>query len=129
MKDDIERLEIGVSINFSSPDIEVKGDKNLIEQVLINILKNSVEALAGSDEKQIDIDCSVRDQKTVIAITDTGEGISRENMERVFLPFFTTREKGSGIGLSLSRQIIRMHGGTLDIWSEPDKGTRVEITI
>ena len=129
MKDDIERLEIGVSINLSSPDIEVKGDKNLIEQVLINILKNSVEALAGSDEKQIDIDCSVRDQKTVIAITDTGEGISRENMERVFLPFFTTREKGSGIGLSLSRQIIRMHGGSLDIWSEPDKGTRVEITI
>jgi signal transduction histidine kinase len=107
----------------------VKGDKNLIEQVLINILKNSVEALAVSDKKQIDIDCSVRDQKTVIAITDTGEGISRENMERVFLPFFTTREKGSGIGLSLSRQIIRMHGGTLDIWSEPDKGTRVEITI
>jgi len=129
MKDEIERLNIKISINLSSPDIEVRGDKNLIEQVLINILKNSVEALAGSDKKQIDIDCSARDQKTVITITDTGEGISRENIERVFLPFFTTREKGSGIGLSLSRQIIRLHGGTLDIWSEPGKGTRVEITI
>ena len=129
MKDEIERLKIEVLVNICQEGIKIRGDKNLIEQVLINLIKNSVEALEKSASKKISIECFIKDSKTFIAITDTGEGISKENMERVFLPFFTTREKGSGIGLSLSRQIIRMHGGTLDIWSEQGKGTKVEITL
>lgn len=129
MKDEIERLKIEVLVNILQEGIKIRGDKNLIEQVLINLIKNSVEALEKSASKKINIECFIKNNKTVIAITDTGEGISKENMDRVFLPFFTTREKGSGIGLSLSRQIIRMHGGTLDIWSEQGKGTKVEITL
>jgi signal transduction histidine kinase len=128
-KNEIERLHIEILVNIDHKEMTIDGDKNLIEQVLINLLKNSVEALEKSEKKKIEINCYKKDQKTIIVISDNGEGISKENMERVFLPFFTTREKGSGIGLSLSRQIIRMHGGTLDIWSEPGEGTKVEIVL
>ncbi|MCX6302242.1 MAG: HAMP domain-containing sensor histidine kinase [Bacteroidia bacterium] len=128
-KNEIERLHIEILVNIDHKRMTIDGDKNLIEQVLINLLKNSVEALEKSEKKRVEINCYKKDQKTIIVISDNGEGISKENMERVFLPFFTTREKGSGIGLSLSRQIIRMHGGTLDIWSEPGEGTKVEIVL
>jgi signal transduction histidine kinase len=129
LKDQMGRLRIEVIVNINPEGITINGDKNLLEQVLINLLKNSVEALEKSGNKRIEITCSVQNQKTRITVSDNGEGIPEENMERIFIPFYTTREKGSGIGLSLSRQIIRMHGGTLDIRSEPGQGTKVEIIL
>ena len=128
LKNDMVRLRIEVVVNVQK-GIKINGDKNLIEQVLINLLKNSVEAMEKSENRRIEIACSFHDQRTRINVSDNGEGILKENMERIFMPFYTTREKGSGIGLSLSRQIIRMHGGTLDIRSEPGHLTMVEIIL
>ncbi|MFH0843018.1 MAG: HAMP domain-containing sensor histidine kinase [Bacteroidota bacterium] len=129
LKDEMGRLHIEVIININPEGITINGDKNLLEQVLINLLKNSVEALEKSENRRIGIACSFHDQKTRITVSDNGEGIPKENMERIFIPFYTTRKNGSGIGLSLSRQIIRMHGGTLDISSESGRGTKVEIIL
>jgi signal transduction histidine kinase len=129
LKKEIEKQKVDVKVNIHTECLTIMGDKNLFEQVLINLIKNSVEALEKSETKEVNIECSPKEGKTVINISDKGEGISKENMDRIFLPFFTTRENGSGIGLSLSRQIIRMHGGTLDIWSEPGEGTKVKITL
>ncbi|HUW92326.1 MAG TPA: ATP-binding protein [Bacteroidales bacterium] len=129
LKDDIESLSIKVNIDIHQEGLAINGDKNMIEQVMINLVKNSIQAMERSEKKEINIECYIKSHKTVIVITDSGEGISKENMERVFLPFFTTRENGSGIGLSLSRQIIRIHGGTLDMWSEPGVGTKAEISL
>ena len=129
LKKEIEKQKVDVKVNIHTECMTITGDKNLIEQVLINLIKNSVEASEKSETKEVNIECSPKGGKTVITISDKGEGISKENMDRIFLPFFTTRENGSGIGLSLSRQIIRMHGGTLDIWSEQGEGTKVKITL
>ncbi|MCJ7820402.1 MAG: ATP-binding protein, partial [Bacteroidales bacterium] len=129
LKDDIESLRIKVNVNIHQEGMTIDGDKNMIEQVMINLVKNSIQAIEKSEKKEINIEGYVRQNKTVITITDSGEGITKENMERVFIPFFTTRKDGSGIGLSLSRQIIRMHGGTLDISSESGIGTKAEISL
>ena len=129
LKKEIERKQAVVNIYIHQECQTIIGDKNLFEQALINLIKNSVEASENSEAKEINIECSPKAGKTVISVSDKGEGISKENMDRIFLPFFTTRENGSGIGLSLSRQIIRMHGGTLDVWSEQGIGTTVTITI
>jgi len=128
-KNEIDSLHIGILVNITPKGMKIEGDKNLTEQVLINLLKNSVEALEKSENKRIEIKCYIKDKKSIIIISDNGEGISKENLERVFLPFYTTRAKGTGIGLSLCRQIVRMHGGTLDIWSEPGKGTQLKIVL
>jgi len=129
LKDEIENLGIRVNLNIHQEDLTIDGDKNMIEQVLINLVKNSIQAIEESEKKEIIIEGYIRENKTLITITDSGEGITKENMERIFIPFFTTRKDGSGIGLSLSRQIIRMHGGTLDISSEPGVGTKAEIAL
>lgn len=129
MKEEIERNKIDVKINVPDKPLTFNGDKNLIGQVLINIIRNSIEASENSATKEITIEVRDCNRKTNIIIIDKGEGISKENIDRIFLPFFTTRKNGSGIGLSLSRQIIRMHGGTLTLLSESGKGTRVEIVL
>ena len=129
MKEEIDRHKINLNIIVPDRSLTLTGDRNLIGQVLINIIRNSIDASENSDLKEIFIEVRHNDGKTIISITDKGEGISKENLDRIFLPFFTTRKNGSGIGLSLSRQIIRLHGGTLALWSETGKGTRVEIGL
>ncbi len=102
----------------------VRVDKQLIEQVLINLVLNSIQAVEDQENKQIILagftDYSGR---VLIQVTDTGCGIRDEIKDKIFVPFFTTREKGSGIGLSLSRQIMRMHKGLISYKSTPGKET------
>ena len=128
MRKEIENQKIHVKIIIQDT-LTINGDKNLIGQVLINLVRNSIEASENSEQKEIIIEGKAAESGINISVTDKGEGIPKENLDRIFLPFFTTRKNGSGIGLSLSKQIIRMHGGTLSIWSETGKGTRVEILI
>jgi two-component system, NtrC family, nitrogen regulation sensor histidine kinase NtrY len=107
-----------------SPDYELYADINQISQVLINLIKNALEA------NERNPDCLVRvvsntlpDNSLEICISDNGPGIRNENLENIFVPFFTTHEKGSGIGLSLSRQIMGMHGGSITVRSIPGQET------
>ena len=113
-------------IRQASCNIELEADRQMLEQVLINLVKNAAEALQETKNPEIELFCQLEsDQGLYISIRDNGEGIPAEKQEQVFVPFFTTREKGSGIGLNLCRQIIRLHKGQIHIESIPGEGTSV----
>ncbi len=109
--------------------VYIQADRKLLEQVLINLLKNAIEACAVRKDGVIKLSAQSGPEKTIIEVEDNGRGIPPEVEENMFVPFFTTKEKGSGIGLSLSRQIIRMHGGSLDYYSVPGEKTIFTIKI
>ena len=96
---------------------------------MINLLKNSLEAGKGNDDLEIVL--SAREEKRTIKIevSDNGPGIPREVMDNIFVPFYTTKKEGSGIGLSLSRQIIRKHGGNMEAISSEGEGATFVISL
>lgn len=113
-----------LTISLKKPDLEIFADQNLISQVLINLLKNALEANENNFEGKITIVSSENSgNHSEICVIDNGPGISEENLDEIFVPFFTTRQNGSGIGLSISRQIMRAHGGNLKVRSVPHKET------
>jgi len=116
--------KIKFSVSIENPDLKFFADPNLISQVLINLLKNAVEANELNDKAKILITASEGlNGHNEICISDNGPGIPAENLDEIFVPFFTTRENGSGIGLSISKQIMRVHGGNLKVRSVPGKET------
>jgi nitrogen fixation/metabolism regulation signal transduction histidine kinase len=113
-----------IYFHSENSDLEIYADENLISLVLINLIKNAVEANEKTPNCKININAGFDpNHKPEICVSDNGPGISKENLEEIFIPFFTTREKGSGIGLSVSKQIMGAHGGTLKVRSIPDKET------
>jgi nitrogen fixation/metabolism regulation signal transduction histidine kinase len=117
-----DSVKLNVSINPS--DMELVADENLISQVLLNLLKNALESIAKNPDSRIQLAARYSDNKRPeLCVIDNGPGIPEEILEQIFVPFFTTRENGSGIGLSLSRQIMRLHGGSLQVRSVPNKET------
>jgi two-component system, NtrC family, nitrogen regulation sensor histidine kinase NtrY len=106
------------------PDnMEILADEGMISLCLINLVKNAMQANEENCEGRIMVVAGIVNGRTEISITDNGPGISAELLEEIFVPFFTTREDGSGIGLSISRQIMRLHGGSLRVKSIPQKET------
>jgi signal transduction histidine kinase len=91
----------------------------MIEQVLINLLKNAIEALAESPKPELHLVGRYDESAVRIEVIDNGPGIIKEALEHIFVPFYTTKRTGSGIGLSLSRQIMQMHNGSITVESEP----------
>lgn len=105
-------------------NLELLADEKLISQVIINLVNNSVSAISKQLEPVISLNAFVDPGgNTIISVSDNGKGISRENLEKIFVPFFTTKNEGSGIGLSISRQIMRLHGGNISINSDPGSKT------
>ncbi|MFD1601895.1 sensor histidine kinase [Flavobacterium artemisiae] len=100
-------------------------DVQQIEQVLINLLTNSLHALENIEKKQIYIAAEIKENRIFIQISDNGNGIDKEIENKVFLPFFTTRKEGAGIGLTLSKNIVEAHGGYLDFRNQNEKTTFV----
>jgi signal transduction histidine kinase len=98
-------------------------DPDLIDQVLINLILNAIDAVAEVEKPQITIVASVNlNNRTTIEVADNGKGISQDILDKIFMPFFTSKKSGSGIGLSLSRQIMQMHKGTISVRSKPGEG-------
>ncbi|HEY0742899.1 MAG TPA: ATP-binding protein [Chryseosolibacter sp.] len=115
---------IHLTISVYPEDLTISADKNMIEQVIINLIKNAIQAFEDQAEKNIELRASLNEKsRPVISVKDNGTGIDPEAMEKIFIPFFTTKKTGSGIGLSLSRQIMRQHQGTLTVKSTVGKGT------
>lgn len=114
---------IKFSIRLPENDAILLIDEKLIEQVFINIIKNAIEALKNINNSEITVELINEGNAQVINIKDNGPGIPPEFLDNIFTPFFTTKENGSGIGLSLSRQIMRLHNGTLTVSSQIDVGT------
>ena len=104
------------------PDLELHADPELVEQVLINLVLNSIDAIESGGNIVISTYVDGRNH-VLIRVTDTGRGIVEEALEKIFIPFYSTKKDGSGIGLSLSRQIMRLHHGELTVWSEPGRLT------
>lgn len=125
LKKDIESN--GIKINSEiSQGLTVNIDKEQIEQVMINVVKNAIQALAAGEKEDKTLTISAKNSPsggTFIVIADNGTGIEEDALKKIFIPFFTTKKNGSGIGLSLSKQIMRNHGGSISAKSELGKGT------
>jgi nitrogen fixation/metabolism regulation signal transduction histidine kinase len=116
--------QIELAIEVYPEDLTILADKSMIEQVLINLVKNAIQSFDEQPEKKITLKAFVSDKsRPVIMVKDNGTGIDPEALEKIFIPFFTTKKTGSGIGLSLSRQIMRQHQGTLNVKSQVGEGT------
>ena len=113
-----------ISFAQPAPQISIKADRTQMEQVLINIIKNAIEACAEVPSPQIQVKSSVSETGTVsITVSDNGPGILPNVLDKIFIPFFTTKENGSGIGLSLCKQIMHLHGGYITARSTPEQGS------
>jgi two-component system nitrogen regulation sensor histidine kinase NtrY len=119
---DMKQAGIKFIVEKPEPDLTLWADSQMIQQVLINLVTNSMEAVRNRKEKMIKLEAGSSEGRTSIRVADNGKGIDPEYSDKVFIPFFTTRKKGSGIGLSLSRQIMRLHRGSLSFHSD-SKGT------
>ncbi|MCK5137925.1 MAG: hypothetical protein KAR19_19215 [Bacteroidales bacterium] len=130
MKKEVQQKNIGLTTGVEPDTIEVQIDEQMIEQVLINLIKNSVQALKGCQEGMIQIRGFYNKRgRPTIQVTDDGQGILDDVIDKIFIPFFTTKRSGSGIGLSLSRQILRLHGGTITAKSKPNEETIFTLTF
>ncbi len=120
MENDLKAKNIKLNISVEPEKLELTGDAELIEQVLINLIVNSIYFLKGIDDPQIRLSAQIDERgRTVIKVSDNGPGISEELRDKIFIPFFSTKKGGSGIGLNLSRQIMRSHGGSIHVSSKP----------
>lgn len=111
LQSDFEGADIRFTLRSTPPDIRMTGDEKQLSQVFLNLLKNSMQSLEGEKDGEIAILLEITG-KLHICITDNGKGIPPELQEKIFVPFFTTKAEGMGIGLSLCRQIIKKHGGS-----------------
>ena len=126
--DDIQKLmqnttQAQISFDIESPGLYIIADRSMIEQVLINLIKNAYEA-QYKQPIAIQVKASQSKGMTSISVTDNGTGIVAEALDKIFIPFYTTKANGSGIGLSLCRQIMNMHGGSISAKSREGEGSQ-----
>ncbi len=123
MKNELKKTDIRFEYGCNSDYLVIQADEEMIEQVLINLLKNGKEALAETSNPELKLLGKYEDNVIKIEVIDNGAGIIKEALDHIFVPFYTTKRTGSGIGLSLSRQIMQMHNGSITVESEPDVQT------
>ncbi len=121
---DLEKQNIDFELDLPPQTLTFQADPDLMEQVLINFLKNAIDAVAQNPSPKIILRAFRNvNQKVILQILDNGVGIEVDKIDQIFVPFFTTKETGTGIGLSLSRQIIRQHKGNIVVQSKVGEGT------
>ncbi|PKP34861.1 MAG: hypothetical protein CVU00_05145 [Bacteroidetes bacterium HGW-Bacteroidetes-17] len=123
MKPELQKQKINIQIPNITQEAFVNIDSEMIEQVLINLLLNAIEAIKNNDTKRIEFNTSKTGNSVFVSVSDNGCGIKSEVLDQIFIPFFTTKKEGSGIGLSLSRQIMLMHKGSISVQSKVGSGT------
>ena len=131
---------IKTSHQFSSKNLLANGDGNLLKQVFLNLIRNSIQAMPDGGELRIVAEENLeklsggnlegdRRRFITITVTDTGNGISPENAGKMFNPFFTTRSRGTGLGLAISHNIVKAHQGTIEAQSQEGEGTTFVVKI
>ncbi|MEO6231920.1 MAG: HAMP domain-containing sensor histidine kinase [Ferruginibacter sp.] len=124
MQPTLEKKNIELEIILKDPDLMLEVDATLIEQVLINLVVNATEAVKEKKDPRIMLSAYITPKnKVVIKVADNGSGMPEELLEKIFIPFFSTRKTGSGIGLSLCKQIMMLHKGTIQVQSVEGEGT------
>ncbi|HKH62151.1 MAG TPA: HAMP domain-containing sensor histidine kinase [Flavitalea sp.] len=120
----LEQKNIELEIILKDPDLMLEADTNLIEQVLINLVVNAIEAIKDKKSPRIILSAYLAANfKTVVKVADNGTGMPEEVVEKIFIPFFSTKKSGSGIGLSLCKQIMMLHRGNIQVQSIEGEGT------
>jgi nitrogen fixation/metabolism regulation signal transduction histidine kinase len=120
---------ISLVCHTNPADLSIHADPELLEQALINLLHNAMDAVDGVEQAQIQLDCRIVDDQTSISVTDNGRGFDPALRDRMFIPFFTSKPGGSGIGLSLARQIARAHHGYLEAAASSPRGSVFRLLI
>ena len=124
MQPTLEQKDIELEIILKDTDLQLEVDINLIEQVLINLVVNAIEAVKDSPAPKIVLSAYVASNfRTIIKIADNGNGMPPELLDKIFIPFFSTKKNGSGIGLSLCKQIMMLHRGNIQVQSVEGEGT------
>jgi signal transduction histidine kinase len=122
LKQKMDELNIDCQCLVYPDDLMLTADPDLIDQVIINLLLNSLDAVRNSENPRIILKAYHDNHKTIIEVSDNGAGIKQDIIEKIFMPFFTSKKDGSGIGLSLSRQIMHLHKGSISVRSKPGEG-------
>ncbi len=130
LENQIEQKNIELDVILKDFDLQIEGDLALVEQVLINLMINAIDAVKESEQPKIQISAYKNAQeKVVLEVKDNGIGMSAELMDKIFVPFFTSKANGSGIGLSLSKQIMALHKGSITVHSVEEQGTVFRLTF
>lgn len=128
LQNQLETQGITLEKELNPNELILFGDQNQIEQVMINLLQNAIQALEESEVKKITLKAFIDEAgKIILEVCDTGKGIEEEALGKIFIPFFTTKKRGSGIGLSLSKQIMRRHKGNIQVRSKLAEGTTFKL--
>lgn len=128
MKPSLEDKKVALIFKLNDPNLTFELDAYLIEQVLINLILNAIDATNAVDQPQVFVSADLTHKGTgQIKVVDNGSGIPAEIMDSIFVPFFSTKKSGSGIGLSLCKQIMLLHGGKIQLQSLEDEGTTVSL--
>lgn len=107
----------------------ISADEKMIERVLVNLITNSIHALEHSDYKEIIIKNHSKNHRQIVTVKDSGEGIDQQIQDKIYMPFFTTRQNGSGIGLTLAKSIMEAHNGYLTHRNSEENGSVFEIWL
>jgi len=128
MQPTLEQKNIEVETILKDTDLLIEADTNLLEQVLINLVVNAIEAVKDKQEPRIVLTAFVaNNRRTIIKVADNGHGMAEELLDKIFIPFFSTKKSGSGIGLSLCKQIMMLHKGNIHVHSREGEGTAFQL--
>jgi len=130
LKPKLEKYGIHCVVKVSPKDLKVTADPDLMDQVIINLLLNAIDAVKDVEKPAINVFAALNSHGRVsIDLKDNGHGIKPDILDKIFMPFFTSKKEGSGIGLSLSRQIMHLHKGTISVRSAPGEGATFTLTF
>lgn len=123
MQSKVGDKHIQLSVEVNPRYLVLHADHHLVEQVIINLVTNSIQAISEGKDGRIKLNCYEENNRIILEVTDNGTGIPQKELNEIFIPFYSTKKEGSGIGLSLSKQIMSLHGGTIKVKSAPGEGT------
>jgi signal transduction histidine kinase len=129
IRPDLEDRQIELTLEDDTDDPEILADPDQIRQVLINLVRNASQALDEHSERKVGIRLLASHESVTISVIDAGQGMAVGETEKIFEPFYSTREGGTGLGLSLTRHVVDGHGGTIACFSEQGKGTTFVISL
>jgi two-component system, NtrC family, nitrogen regulation sensor histidine kinase NtrY len=124
-----EQHNIELEIILENPNLQLEADKVLVEQMVINLVLNAIDALKDIESKRIKLSGRSEAALTLVSVSDNGIGISKEIKDKIFIPFYSSKAKGSGIGLSLCRQIMHLHEGEITLISSLNEGSTFQLVF
>lgn len=127
--EELTKRKIDLKTSASIEGMTIYADRKMIEQVIVNLIKNSLDALELITKPIIKISAIIENEKKIIEIADNGKGIPGEILDNIFIPYFSTKEGGSGIGLSLSREVMRLHKGEINVVSYAGEGSKFRMVF